>query len=45
MKKYKDGIYKKWEHYEVYVQGVLKCSADTYAEARQDYYDYTGLML
>lgn len=40
-----DGIYKKMEHYEVYVDGVFKCSADSYSEARSDYYKYTGIYL
>ena len=39
----KDGIFKKCEHYEVYVQGVFMCSADSYSEARSDYDYYTSL--
>ena len=40
----KDGIYKKYEHYEVYVLGVFKCSADSYSEAQSDYDYYISLM-
>ena len=41
----KDGIYYSYNHYEVYVDGVLKCTADNYSEARSDYFDYTGIRL
>lgn len=40
-----DGIYKEKEHFVVYVKGERKCSADTYSEARSEYYDYTGITL
>lgn len=41
----KDGIYKVGEHFEIYVQGEFRCSADSYSEARNDYFDYTGYHL
>ena len=41
----KDGIYFSYNHYEIYVGGVLKCTADSYSEARSDYFDYTGILL
>lgn len=40
-----DGIYREREHFVVYVDGVRKCSADSYSEARSDYYHYTGITL
>lgn len=41
----KDGIFREKEHFVVYVQGVRKCSEDTYPEARSASYDYTGITL
>lgn len=41
----KDGIFVFCGHYEVYVNGIFISSADTYPEARQDYYHYIGKVL
>ena len=41
----KNGIYKNMEHYEVYVEGVFMCSADTRRDALDEYYNYTGIRL
>ena len=45
MIKEKDGIYKVFDHYEVYAHNAFIASADTYVDARLEYYDYTGIRL